>query len=64
MATTLTRFQWYVETMFLVKLEAEQNIVFQNYVQVVEITENRIRTKVQNHIHYVSIGARPCPFNT
>jgi hypothetical protein len=25
-------YKWYVETIFLLKLEAEQNIVFQNYV--------------------------------
>jgi hypothetical protein len=28
-------YKWYVETIFLVKLEAEQNIVFQNYVLAV-----------------------------
>jgi hypothetical protein len=28
-------YKWYVETIFLVKLEAEENIVFQNYVLAV-----------------------------
>jgi hypothetical protein len=28
-------YKWYVETIFLVKLEAEGNIVFQNYVLAV-----------------------------
>jgi hypothetical protein len=27
--------KWYVESIFLVKLEAEQNMVFQNYVLAV-----------------------------
>jgi hypothetical protein len=54
--------KWYVETIFLVKLEAEQNMVFQNYVLAIQqIVESRIRTKMQNRIRYVSIGAGPYP---
>jgi len=55
--------KWYVETIFLVKLEAEQNMVFQNYVLAIQqIVESHIRTKNAKPYtlcQYVSIGAGP-----
>jgi hypothetical protein len=55
--------KWYVETIFLVKLEAEQNIVFQKLCPgcIQQIVESHIQTKVQNCIHYVGIEAGPYP---
>jgi hypothetical protein len=57
-------YKWYAETIFLVKLETEQNIVFQNYVLTVyvqQIVTSCEWTKVENCICYVGIGVGPCP---
>ena len=57
-------YKWFVEAIFVVKLEAVQNMVFFPKLCpgcIQQIEKSRIQTKVKNHVCYVSIGAGPYP---